>query len=118
MEPGCGSHGWAAAPTTTKWISVAADVDLTVSRDLQRQLSTLGFAGVRTVVVDLRAVPELTSGLVAALISGYRRLGSHRARLVVLADREPVLRRLAITGLDDLIEVVADGDTAGYGRCG
>ena len=101
-----------------EWIVMGAEPDLTASRELQRQLSTLGFAGVSTVVVDLRAVPELTSELVAALISGYRRLSSHRARLVVLADREPVLRRLAITGLDELLEVVADGDTTGHGRCG
>ena len=59
-----------------------------------------------------------TSGLVAALIHGYRRLSSHRARLVALADGEPVLRRLAVTGLDDLLEVVADGDESERGRCG
>jgi len=41
---------------------------LTGSRDLQRRVGTLGFAGVSTVVVDLRAVLELTSGLVATLI--------------------------------------------------
>ena len=73
----------------TEWISVAPEGDLTASRDLQRQLSTLGSAGVSTVMVDLRAVPELSSGLVAALVYGYRRLSSHRARLVVLADGYP-----------------------------
>jgi anti-anti-sigma regulatory factor len=97
------------APGPTEWISVA-EGGLTASRDLQRRLSTLGFAGVSTVIVDLRAVPELTTGLVAALICGYRRLSSHRARLIVLADREPVLQRLAITGLDDLLEVIVDAD--------
>ncbi|KOV85591.1 hypothetical protein ADL03_14630 [Nocardia sp. NRRL S-836] len=76
--------------------------------EIRAQLSSQPAA----LVLDLRAVTYFGSSGLMALVSSHQQAERAEARLLVVADQRSVLRPLAVTQVDQLVEVHPDVATA------
>lgn len=93
-------------------VHVSGDVDVTAAPALREAIDAVVAEGHRRLVLDLTEVTFIDStglGVVVGRLKGLRREGGS---LVVAAAHERVLRVLAITGLDTVLEVAADVPSA------
>jgi anti-sigma B factor antagonist len=81
-------------------LAVDGELDAHAAPRLQRELSLALTHGMRSVVVDLSAVPFVDSTVLGVLVDGRRRLHERGGTLVLVTEDRRVLRILEVTGLD------------------
>jgi anti-sigma B factor antagonist len=93
-------------------VRVAGEIDAYTAPQFREQLGEAEQRGPRGVVVDLRKVRYLDSTGLGVMIGGAKRARERGARLVLICTNEHVLRILRISGLSELLPVVAEESEA------
>jgi anti-sigma B factor antagonist len=88
---------------TTHTLTVAGDLDLAVSHEVDRAIDDALAARPETVVVDLAAATFIDSTGVRSLVRAHQLAGDRRVRLVVLPAAEHLHRVFELCGLDDVL---------------
>lgn len=96
-------------------VVVSGDVDLLSAPELRECVARCIADGCFDITVDLAAVSFIDSSGIAALAATRTDLQSHGGRLVIQHPSSQARRVMDITGLSDLVVVVADDDN-GAGR--
>lgn len=99
-------------------VEVAGDVDLDTTPQLEAAISRcLEQAGDRPCVLDLTAVTFLDSAGLTALLDGSLRAREQHGFLRVVVDsNRPVIRPIAVTGLDEVLALYHTVDEAAHAR--
>jgi anti-sigma B factor antagonist len=84
--------------------TIRGTVDIDDARKLERRLRDVVLGGMRTVIVDLSDVDELSSSLVGVLIRTQRSLSWRGGRLLIASESEAIRHQL--TDLNDIFELV------------
>jgi anti-sigma B factor antagonist len=93
-------------------IVLAGEVDIYTAPRFKEDLLALIDEGVTDILVDLTRVEFIDSTALGVLIGGIKRLHPLDGRLLLIADSRPVLKILAITGLDQVFSVYRDREQA------
>ncbi len=91
----------------TARLTAAGEVDSSSAPALRARLDEVLDAGVLELTIDLTGVTFLDSAGLCVLAAAHRRAVSSDMRLRVLASSRAVIRPMQITGLYDLLDVVA-----------
>jgi len=91
----------------TARLTASGEVDSSSAPALRAQLDEVLDAGVTELTVDLTGVTFLDSAGLCVLAAVHRRAVRSAVRLRVLASSRAVIRPMQITGLYDLLDVVA-----------
>jgi anti-sigma B factor antagonist len=91
----------------TARLIASGEVDSSSAPALRAHLDDVLDAGVTELTVDLTGVTFLDSAGLCVLAAGHRRAVRSDVRLRVLASSRAVIRPMQITGLYDLLDVVA-----------
>jgi anti-sigma B factor antagonist len=83
-------------------------LDVATAPQFRQALVEAQYGGESRVVVDLDEVEFIDSMGLGVLVGGVKRARSHRGRFVVVCSHPRVLRLLEVTGLDAVLDVVAD----------
>jgi anti-sigma B factor antagonist len=97
---------------TTQVIAVRGEIDIFTAPEFKERVGKAIDAGREAVIVDLSATTFIDSSSLGVLISAHRRLGNRDARLIIACDVTAVLNTFKITGLNAVLEVVADREAA------
>jgi anti-sigma B factor antagonist len=89
-------------------LTVAGEVDLYTAPRLKERLSELTGSGRSRLAVDLQGVEFMDSTGLGVLIGALKRCKEAGGTLALVGPREPVVKVLAITGLDKVFSI---GDT-------
>jgi anti-sigma B factor antagonist len=93
-------------------IAVEGEVDVAAAPEIERRLNEAVEAGTAGVVIDLSGASEVDSPMLRVLIRGYRRLGWGNGRFAVVCSDPAICKVFEITGLDEMLEVVASREEA------
>jgi anti-sigma B factor antagonist len=93
-------------------VELTGEIDLYTAPPFKDDLVAVINEGAHDVVVDLSAVTFIDSTALGVLISGVKRLHEVDGRLFIVAASRPVVRILAITGLDRVLSIFATRDEA------
>lgn len=96
---------WTASGEDAAWVHLTGELDIATSPQLARTLSEAQ-GQARLVVADLRQVAFADSSVLHVLIDATTRAQHEGSRLVVLRGPPHVDRVFALTGFDDVAEVV------------
>ncbi len=88
-------------------VVVRGEVDVAVTGELTGALREAIGEGGRRVVVDLESVDFIDSAGLGVLVAGLKRVREHDGTLALVCTREPVLRVLSITGLEEVFPIHA-----------
>jgi anti-sigma B factor antagonist len=86
-------------------ISLPAEIDVSNADHVREDLLSVLNQGARLLVVDMSATTFCDSAGVNALVRAFKRAAGSSAGIRLAVDGPAVLRILAITGLDHLIDV-------------
>ena len=86
-------------------VGVVGEVDLYTAPRLKERLADLAGRGRSHLVVDLTSVEFMDSTGLGVLIGALKRCKESGGSLALVAPREPVMKVLAITGLDKVFPV-------------
>ena len=86
-------------------VAVKGEVDLYTAPSLKERVADLVSAGRSRIAVDLAGVEFMDSTGLGVLIGGLKRCKEAGGSLTLVAPREPVLKILAITGLDKVFAI-------------
>ncbi len=92
---------------TAARLTASGEVDSSSAPTLRARLDDVLNAGVTDLTVDLTGVTFLDSAGLCVLAAAHRRAVRSDVRLRVLASTRAVIRPMQITGLYDLLDVVA-----------
>ena len=93
-------------------VSVKGEVDLYTAPSLKESVADLVTSGRSKIAVDLGEVEFMDSTGLGVLIGALRRCREAGGSLTLIAPREPVLKVLAITGLDKVFSIHTDVEQA------
>ena len=93
-------------------VHVAGEVDVTSAALLRDALEALLADGHRHLTLDLGEVTFMDSTALGVIVGRLRRLARHGGVMTVVATHERVLRVFGITGLDQLMGIHPDLDSA------
>ncbi|MDQ4004677.1 MAG: STAS domain-containing protein [Actinomycetota bacterium] len=93
-------------------LSVKGEVDLYTAPRLKERLTDLIGAGQTRVAVELHGVEFMDSTGLGVLIGALKRCKETGGTLALIAPREPVVKVLAITGLDKVFPIHGSVDDA------
>ncbi|HEX6968842.1 MAG TPA: STAS domain-containing protein [Micromonosporaceae bacterium] len=93
-------------------LEVGGEVDIESAPRLRENLVGVIAAGSRKVIVDLARVEFLDSSGLGVLVGGLRRLRAVDGTLVIVCDREPLLKIFRITALDRVFSIYPTVDAA------
>ena len=94
-------------------IVLIGELDIASSEGLENELAAIEADSPETVVLDLRRVEFIDSTGLRALIAADQRARSEGRRLAVVRGPNAVERLLAVTQLDQRLEIVDDPDSVG-----
>ncbi len=100
-------------------LEVGGEVDVYTAPRLRERLIELVDGGATSVVVDLGRVDFLDSTGLGVLVGALKRLRAAGGGLVLVCDKEPLLKIFRITALDQVfplfptVEAATGGDPAG-----
>ena len=94
-------------------VVLIGELDIASSEGLENELAAIEADSPETVVLDLRRVEFIDSTGLRALIAADQRARSEGRRLAVVRGRNAVERLLAVTQLDQRLEIVDDPDSLG-----
>jgi anti-sigma B factor antagonist len=100
------------AGSDTQIVAVFGEIDLFTAPEFKQAIIAAIDAGAERVVVDLSEVTFIDSSSLGVLIGAHRRLKARSGDLVVVCDREAILKTFRITGLDGVFTLVASIDEA------
>lgn len=86
-------------------VSVKGEVDLYTASSLKERVADLVSSGRHRLAVDLGGVEFMDSTGLGVLIGGLKRCKEAGGFLALVAPREPVIKVLAITGLDKVFPI-------------
>jgi anti-sigma B factor antagonist len=94
-------------------IQAVGEIDMLTTPLLQAEVDRqLAGDGLDAVLIDLREVSFLASAGLAALVDAHRRTAERGVRLRVIGASRAVVRPIRATGLDDLLDIHEETDTA------
>jgi anti-sigma B factor antagonist len=93
-------------------VGVRGELDLYSAPDLRAVLLSAIEAGRTAIVLDLGETTFMDSTALAVVIAAMKALRDRRGRLVLVRGTSSISKTLAITGLDRLLAVEADVETA------
>jgi anti-sigma B factor antagonist len=93
-------------------LEVGGEVDVYTAPRLRERLIELVDAGATSVVVDLGRVDFLDSTGLGVLVGALKRLRAAGGGLVLVCDKEPLLKIFRITALDQVFPLFATVDAA------
>jgi anti-sigma B factor antagonist len=93
-------------------VSVKGEVDLYTAPSLKERVADLVSSGRHRLAVDLAGVEFMDSTGLGVLIGGLKRCKEAGGSLALVAPREPVVKVLAITGLDKVFPIHEDVEQA------
>ena len=93
-------------------VSVTGEVDLYTAPSLKERVADLVSSGRNRLAVDLGGVEFMDSTGLGVLIGGLKRCKEAGGTLALVAPREPVIKVLAITGLDKVFPIHETVDQA------
>jgi anti-sigma B factor antagonist len=93
-------------------LDVRGEVDVYSAPALRDSLSGLLDAGPKAVIVDLTEVAFLDSTGLGALVAARTRANDAGSRLLIVCDRERIVKLFRITGLDSVFEIYPSRDAA------
>lgn len=93
-------------------VGVRGEVDLYTAPRLKERLADLSAHGKSQVAVDLQGVEFMDSTGLGVLIGALKRSREAGGTLSLIAPREPVVKVLAITGLDKVFPIHASVEDA------
>jgi anti-anti-sigma factor len=85
-------------------LSVAGEIDMSTAAALRAAIESAG-TGASEIWLDLTATTFMDSSGIHAIATGRARLAEANRRLVVICPDGPVLRVLALTGFNQLLEI-------------
>lgn len=91
-------------------VTPRGQLDVATAPDFRQQLVEAQFSEDQRLVVDLDAVEFVDSMGLGVLIGGMKRARSHGGAFVVRCTRERIRKLLALTRLDEVLEVVDSVD--------
>jgi anti-sigma B factor antagonist len=91
-------------------ITVEGDVDSFSAGQLRECFAAI--LGRAATVIDMRDVPFLDSSGLGALVGGIRRLRESGGSVAICCDRPSVLRLLAMTGVDRIVDLAESPEQA------
>ena len=86
-------------------VAVKGEVDLYTAPALKERVADLVSSGRHRIAVDLAGVEFMDSTGLGVLIGGLKRCKEAGGSLALIGPREPVLKVLAITGLDKVFAI-------------
>ena len=86
-------------------VSVRGEVDLYSAPGLKERVADLVSSGRSRIAIDLQGVEFMDSTGLGVLIGGLKRCKEAGGSLALVAPREPVVKVLAITGLDKVFAI-------------
>ena len=93
-------------------LEVGGEVDVYTAPRLRERLVELVDAGARNVVVDLGRVDFLDSTGLGVLVGALKRLRAAGGGLVLVCDKEPLLKIFRITALDQVFPIYPSVEAA------
>jgi anti-sigma B factor antagonist len=93
-------------------IVLKGEVDIYTAPRFKEDLLALIDEGVTDILVDLTQVEFIDSTALGVLIGGVKRLHPLDGHLLLIAGPRPVLKILAITGLDQVFSIYPDRERA------
>ncbi len=93
-------------------IVLKGEVDIYTAPRFKEDLLALIDEGMTDILVDLTGVEFIDSTALGVLIGGVKRLHPLDGHLVLVAHSRPVLKILAITGLDQVFSIYPDREQA------
>lgn len=93
-------------------VVLKGEIDIYTAPRFKEDLLALIDEGAAAILVDLTQVEFIDSTALGVLIGGVKRLHPLDGRLLVIANTRPVLKILAITGLDKVFSVYPDREQA------
>ena len=96
----------------TAILAVVGDVDLFTAPEVGPRLAEALATGVRRVMVDLSGSSFVDSSGLATLIGAYGRVTDRGGRMALVSTGEEVAHILRVTGLDEVLTVVATREEA------
>lgn len=94
-------------------IAVKGEVDLYTAPSLKDRIADLVSGGKSRLAVELSGVEFMDSTGLGVLIGGLKRCKEAGGSLALIAPREPVVKVLAITGLDKVFRIHESVEQAG-----
>ena len=94
-------------------VVLVGELDIASCERLEKELAAVEADSPETVVLDLRRVEFIDSTGLRALIAADERARSEGRRLAVVRGPNAVERLLAVTQLDQRLEIVDDPDSLG-----
>ena len=94
-------------------VVLIGELDIASTDGLEKQLAAIEVDSPGTLVLDLRRVEFIDSTGLRALIAADERARSQGRRLAVVRGPDAVARLLAVTQLDQRLEIVDDPDAVG-----
>lgn len=88
-------------------VSVTGDIDIYTAPRFRDELLAAIEDGAAELCIDLAAVEFMDSTGLTVLISAAKRLNASGGRLVLAAPSRPVIKLLAITGLNQVFTIVS-----------
>jgi anti-sigma B factor antagonist len=86
-------------------LTVGGEVDLNTAPQLKERINALIADGHAHIAVDLEGVGFMDSTGLSALVSGLMRTGDGGGEMAVVCTQPHILRLLALTGLDHVLNV-------------
>jgi anti-sigma B factor antagonist len=99
-------------PASTRVIEVSGDIDLYTAPELRTALRAALDAAPGRLIVNLSAVSFIDSTGLAVVFSAWRRATGQQTSLVLVIDSVGVRRPFEISGMVDLLPIVASHDMA------
>jgi anti-sigma B factor antagonist len=93
-------------------IRARGDLDLYAAPELKRRLGDAIDGGKTRIVVDLTDAVFMDSTALGVLLGALRRLRVRDGSLAVASNQPSILRILAVTGMDQVLELHATADDA------
>jgi anti-sigma B factor antagonist len=93
-------------------VTVKGEVDLHTAPSLKESVADLVSSGRSRIAVDLSGVEFMDSTGLGVLIGALKRCREAGGSLALVSPREPVLKVLAITGLDKVFSIHTDVEQA------
>jgi anti-sigma B factor antagonist len=90
----------------THIVAVSGEVDIFTAPEFKQRVMMAIAAGAERLIVDLTGTSFIDSSSLGVLIGAHRRLTARGGRLVVVCNREAIVKTFRITGLDGVFELV------------
>jgi anti-sigma B factor antagonist len=93
---------------STAWLSLVGELDLSSAPRVEKELHELESGDAELIVLDLRELSFLDSTGLRLIVTADARARDSGRRLAIVQGPEAVERVFRVTGLDALLEIVAE----------